>query len=98
MAVGMREEVFWRSTMAEVEAVFTAIAEREHAENLRFGLVAATIVNVHRKKNSRLVRPQDFFRRRRREEDFMDVKSAVHMMDAWAATHNTRTRSKAPSA
>lgn len=60
--------------------------EQDRAATLRAGLVAATIVNVHRRKGSRLVQPGDFIREAPKAEDYMDVETAKSFMDRWAVS------------
>lgn len=88
MAAGIPNELFWELTPREVEEVLKRQAEEERAEYLRAGLVAATIVNVNRKKGAPMVKPGDFIRVRARPEDYMDIKSTVNALDAWAAEMN----------
>lgn len=72
--------------------MFEHIAERDktlaRAADLRAGLIAATYVNMHRKKGARLVQPGDFIRGPRR---YMSIDEAQNFMDKWAhgvnATH-----------
>lgn len=59
---------------------------------LRAGLIAATIVNVQRRKGAPLIHPQDFLRERPRPQDYMDVKTAVQFMNRWATFHNASLR------
>jgi hypothetical protein len=60
----------------------------EKREYLRTGLIAATIVNVNRRKGTPLVEPGDFFRERPKESDFMSVEEATREMDLWASSMN----------
>ena len=80
--------------MPEVEAVIERQNNLERARYIRAGLVAATIVNVNRKKGARLVRPEDFIREPVREEDFMTPEQALAMMDGWAIAHNQSVESQ----
>lgn len=93
MAIGIPDELFWRMSPPELEAIFKRRAEDERREYLRFGLIAATIVNVHRKKGSRVIQPSDFFRELPKPEDFMDGEEAVTFMDRWAKTMNSENSS-----
>ena len=85
MAAGISNEVYWSLTVREVKAVLKSIAEQNKQADLRAGLVAATIANVHRRKGSRLVQPQDFLRQPKR---FMELDEAVRHMDRWARSVN----------
>lgn len=64
------------------------LMEAEKREYLRAGLIAATIVNVNRRKGQRLVQPGDFIRERIKPDDFMSVEEATAKMDGWAKTLN----------
>lgn len=90
MMAGMPDELFWRSSPQEVEAVLERRSEAERGANLRAGLVAAAIVNVFRKKGSAPSKPSDFIRERRKESDFMTPAQAAKVMDRWAASINRR--------
>jgi len=82
--------VFWDSTLREVEEVFDRIREEERSWNIRFGLVAATIVNFSpRKKGSRKVRPEDFWKD---PGDHMAPKEAVTFMASWVNAVNSQLR------
>lgn len=85
---GIPEDVFWRSSPQELEALFRARREKDREAYLRAGLVAATIVNVNRRRGARLVQPSDFIVEPPRPEDYMGVEEAVAMMDAWANSTN----------
>lgn len=88
IAAGVPNELFWEITPQELAEILKQKREQERAAYLRAGLVAATIVNVNRKRGSRMVQPSDFIRELPRDEDFMDVEEAVAMMDRWAKTTN----------
>jgi len=77
--------MFWDLTIHEVGAVFDRNADRERAANLRAGLVAATIANVHRKKGAPMMKPSDFLRQ---PIVRMSPKEAAQFMDTWAAGQN----------
>lgn len=72
-------------------AVFRRRSERLETEqenaNLRAGLIAATVANVHRRRGARSLKPSDFFRSR---EDVMTVEEAVRFLDRWADVQNRR--------
>lgn len=82
VAAGIPDELFWRSTPAEIAALFRAINEREsalqRAANLRSGLVAAVLVNIHRKRGKPPVGPEDFFRDPKTER--MTIEEAQQFM------------------
>lgn len=86
IAAGLPDELFWDSTIQEVEEVLARRREQDRAEWTRAGMVAATIVNVHRPKGRPAVKPSDFFQERRapRESDYMSVEESIRAMDAWA--------------
>lgn len=50
--------------------------------------MAATIVNVNRKKGASLVQPRDFIREPLTEEDFLSVEASRALMNSWAAEQN----------
>lgn len=68
--------------------MFEEAHERDRNATLRSALIAATIVNVHRKKGSRLIKPSDFIVEPPRPEDFLTAEQAVSFMDRWAASQN----------
>lgn len=72
----------------EVDAVLTRCQELERAKYLRAGLIAATIVNVNKKRGSPLTKPSDFIKEAPRPEDFMGLEEAQQFMDNWAAAQN----------
>lgn len=76
--------------MPEILAVLERQREDERQAFLRSALIAATIVNVNRRKGARLVRAEDFLVTPRKEEDFMSVRDAEREMDRWAASINKR--------
>ena len=85
MAAGWNPNLFWDLTIHEIEAVFNRSADREKAANLRAGLVAATIANVHRRKGAPMIKPSDFLRQ---PVVRMDPEEAAKFMDSWAAGQN----------
>jgi hypothetical protein len=80
--------VFWASSPRELEVLFKSYKERDRQSFLRAGLIAATIVNVNRRKGTALVQPGDFLREAPRAEDYLDADAARAMMDGWASTVN----------
>ncbi len=62
-------------------AVLKQVAQQERQANLRAGLIAAVIVNSHRKKGARLLQPEDFVKGPRRH---MSIEEATRHMDSWA--------------
>ncbi len=90
--------MYWRLTRREVVAVLQAIvkrvSEQNRAADLRAGLIAATITNVHRRKGAALVHPQDFVRMPKR---FMTVKEAQTHMNRWAKNINKTVAEKVAS-
>jgi len=87
MAAGIPNALYWTLTPAEVVAVVREVALRERAANLRAGLIAATLMNIHRKKGSRLIQPGDFLRRPR---EYMTVEAAQEFMHSWAKDMNQK--------
>lgn len=88
IAAGIPNELFWELTPREIEEVLRRRAEEDKAQLLRFGLIAATIVNVHRSKGAALVQPSDFIREKPKPEDYMDPETAQAFLDRWARTQN----------
>ena len=91
VAAGVPDELYWQCTPPEIEALLTALADRDEQQErsavLRAGLVASAVYNVHRKKGSKALRPEDFLRKKRKilsPEEFADV------MSTWADTHNQK--------
>lgn len=78
---GIPNELFWESTLDEVAAVLKRRTEAERALTLRAGLIAATIINVNRKKGAPLVQPHDFLPE---TEEFLTPEEARAFMDRWA--------------
>lgn len=87
--------MFWELAPPEVEAILERQNDLERARYLRAGLVAATIVNVHRKPGAPLVKPGDFIRERPRPEDYMDVEEARVFLDRWAEMQNAASEPEA---
>lgn len=86
--------MFWHLDFREIGSVFrerAAIRQaKQDAMNLGFGLVAATLVNIHRKKGTRPVQPSDFFAG---PEERLTVNEAVEFLDRWADRQNERVSS-----
>lgn len=85
---GLSSEEFWHLTPRELQDFFEVRNEQQHHEDIRFGLIASVIVNVNRSKGAAMVRPEQFFVQRRREEDFMSVDEAKLIGRQWAAAQN----------
>ncbi len=62
-------------------AVLKEVAQQERRANLRAGLIAATILNVHRKRGTRMFYPEDFVKSPR---VYMSVEEGAQFMDKWA--------------
>ena len=93
VAVGIPDELFWRLTRGEVMAVLKEVAQRDRQANLRAGLIAATIVNVNRKKGTRMLKPEDFLKSPR---EYMSVEEGTQFMDRWARGINKAGVDEAP--
>lgn len=78
---GIPNELFWELTIDEVSEVLKRRTESERALTLRAGLIAATIINVNRKKGAPLVQPHDFLPE---TEEYMSPEEARAFMDRWA--------------
>lgn len=82
IAAGVPDELFWRCTIEDLGLLLRAIHEREaaiqHAANMRAGLVASVLVNIHRKRGAPTVKPQDFFRDPKAER--MTIEQAQQFM------------------
>ena len=85
---GISDEVFWSLSPIELDAVLIRRNDLERAKYLRAGLIAATIVNVNRKRGTPPAKPSDFIRVRPRPEDFMRVDEARRVLDGWAEEQN----------
>lgn len=90
MAAGIPNELFWALTYQEVGAWLKQRAAYERSANLRAGLVAATIANVHRRPGSPVVKASDFIRAPRKASDYMSPKEAATFMQGWAQSVNQR--------
>ena len=81
--------MFWQLTIDELDAVFDAETKRRraeaHAADMRAGLVAATFVNVFRKKGARPLQPSDFIAG---PHQYMSVKEAQRALTIWATGIN----------
>lgn len=87
MGFGYAPDLFWDSTLQEVRAVLRHRAQLTRAANLRAGLVAAVLVNLHRKKGAARVRAEDFLTPDV-EEDRLEPAEAVSFMDRWMTQQN----------
>ena len=86
-------DLFWELTFREVEAVLERCIDKTRAANLRAGLVAATIANVHRRKGARMLTPSDFIVQ---PVQHMSIEEATTFMDRWAESQN-QSRAKSES-
>ena len=95
MMLGIPNELYWDSTREEVDAIFAMKLQYDKAQNkaanLRAGLVAATLINIHRKKGTPAVKPMDFVVQKRQ---YMSPKEAVVFMDQWAKNAGSKVREK----
>ncbi len=78
---GIPNELIWDLAIPEIEAVVQLKVEDDRAAALRAGLIAATILNVNRRKGTRVIQPTDFVRM---PDDYLSPEQAVAVMDAWA--------------
>ena len=96
MLSGIPDELYWRLDSQELSALLRLKARQERAltraDNLRAGLVAATIANVHRKKGGRLFKPSDFLAEKRK---YMTPVEARSYMDRWARAVNANQKAVA---
>lgn len=88
MNAGLSEDQFWNATPRELVDFFEVRNEQQHRDDMRVGLLASVIVNTNRRPGARMVRPEDFFVRQRREDDFMSVDEAKVVGRQWIAAHN----------
>lgn len=89
VAEGFDEDLFWKSTAAELSEVLDRVTERREQEERqaarRAGLVASAIYNVHRKKGKRPLGPDDFVEG---GQGRMSPEEFRQRMHAWATTVN----------
>ncbi len=88
LVAGISNDLFWELTVREIEVVLNRREEEERRENLRAGLIAAAIYNVHRKRGTPAFHPRDFIRERPRPQDYMSKEQARAFLDGWAADRN----------
>jgi hypothetical protein len=81
LTCGIPHELFWELSIPEVEAVIEQRVAEQRAQTLRAGLIAATILNVHRSKGQPLVQPHDFLPG---QDQFLTPEEAMAFMDRWA--------------
>lgn len=74
--------------MIEIKAVLKERADQERHANLRAGLIAATIMNVRRKRGASLVKASDFLKEPATDENRMSPKEAGNFMDQWMRRQN----------
>jgi hypothetical protein len=91
VALGVPDELYWRSTPYEVQQLVRAIVgfrqQDAKAATLRAGLVAAAIYNVNRRKGAKVIKPQDFVREPAKP---VDPNQMAEVFKAWARAHNRR--------
>jgi hypothetical protein len=91
VALGVPDELYWRTTPYEVQQVVRAIVANKRDEHkaatLRAGLVAAAIYNTNRRKGTRPVKPQDFVREGPKK---MSANEMAAIFKSWARAHNRR--------
>jgi hypothetical protein len=97
MVAGIPDEKYWELTLEEVRAVLELRAREQaalaRAADLRAGLVAATLVNIFRKKGKKPVQPTDFIRGPRKP---MSPEAARSFMNRWARGINSDVGKKRP--
>lgn len=87
IAAGLSDEVYWRLTYEEVGAVLKQRQEEAKRADLRAGVIAATVANVHRSKGQRAFQPQDFLMVSR-ERQYMTPQEGARTMQRWAKSVN----------
>lgn len=90
----MSDELYWRLTLEEVSAVLKQRQTEEQRADLRAGLVAATVANVHRRKGQRAIQPRDFFGEGRRRH--MTPQEGARFMRRWAKSVNRDFKTAPP--
>lgn len=95
--MGVPDQLFWRSLPSEIATVLREWdrieAGRERAAALNSGLVASTLLNLHRKKGGKVWKPSDFIRDPAEPDDEperMTVEEASAMLGNWAASINAK--------
>lgn len=96
IAAGVPDELYWQLTPPEIRALLEELAEREARQErnaaLRAGLVAAAIYNVHRRKGTQALKPEDFVRPERERVKILPAAEMAKRLQAWAEAHNKRVR------
>jgi hypothetical protein len=88
LSIGVPDELFWRLTLREIEAVIDRHIEAERQRTLRAAFVAAAIYNVNRKKGAKIIQATDLIREPPKPEDYMTVEESRAMLNAWAKSIN----------
>lgn len=71
VTLGQPATDFWASTPKRVDAFLVAAEDNERRLDNRAGVIAAAIVNVNRKKGTRALKPEDFFKRAEAPKRYM---------------------------
>lgn len=95
MAAGVPDDLYWRSTPAEVGALLDEIVEREsrqeRAASLRAGLVTSAIYNVNRKRGTAAYKPSDFVAKAGKDR-VLSPSDLAKAFDAFTEDHNRKVK------
>ncbi|MFP3947150.1 MAG: hypothetical protein ACLFWG_00335 [Longimicrobiales bacterium] len=98
VVLGLPSSEFWASTPLEVGAFFDQAIDAEEGRRrqdfLNHALVAATLVNIHREKGSRPVRPEDFLGDSEPRGSVQEVtpEEGARRLMTWAQSINQNVR------
>lgn len=82
--LGMREREFWESLPCEFVARYERHETKHKRADLRAGIIASVIANVHRGKGSRMFTPRDFMPGPAREQK-QTPEQMMQMLELLAA-------------
>lgn len=93
----MPDDLYWRSTPAELGTLLEQITKRRNEEVessiLNSGLGAAATYNVHRKRGARFLKPSDFLGKPKKDKTVMLPPAAfISELKAFAKQHNRQER------
>lgn len=92
MASSIPDELFWRSSIPEIDEVLERKAEHEKLAWERAGMITAAIYNVNRKKGARPLKASDFYTERKTA--LLEPEDALEAMDSWAKAHNAALKTQ----